>query len=165
MIKFYTGASFVNHGDGVYFITPASGVPYIQTVVGGVQKKVAELNNGYSTAEMDAIKKELSDAISKNAGDITTVANALSAITTKWGATLENLEAKVTKNTEDIGKNAGAIEDIVDGTTTVAKAANATNAANADKATKDASGNVITSTYATKEELQGHKDYVGTFTA
>lgn len=36
---------------------------------------------------------------------------------------------------------------------TVGKATNATNATNATKATQDASGNVITSTYATKNEL------------
>lgn len=163
MIKFYTGATFVNQGDGVYFITPTSGVPYIQTVVSGVQKKVAELNNGYSTSEIDAIKKDLEDAIAQNASDINTVANALNAITTKWGATLENLEAKVTQNTADIGKNAAAIEDIVDGTTTVAKAALANSATSAEKASKDAEGNVINTTYATKAELKETSDYVGNF--
>lgn len=163
MIKFYTGAQFVNQGDGIYFITPATGVPFIQTVVGGVQKKVAEVNNGYSTTEIDAIKKELNDAISANAGNITTVTNALNAIIAKHGSLLEKLEEKVDKNTQDISTNAGAIEDIVDGTTTVAKAANATNATNAEKATHDADGNVITSTYATKTALKETSDYVGNF--
>ena len=41
--------------------------------------------------------------------------------------------------------------------------ANATNATNATKATQDASGNVITATYATKSELQAAKLAWGTF--
>ena len=49
--------------------------------------------------------------------------------------------------------SATAITKIVNGTTTVGKATSATSAESATKATQDGSGNVITTTYATKEEL------------
>ena len=44
------------------------------------------------------------------------------------------------------------IDDVIDGTTPVANATNATNATNAQKATADAAGNTISTTYATKTE-------------
>ena len=46
-----------------------------------------------------------------------------------------------------------ALQNVINGTTPVAKAENATNATNATKATQDAQGNVINTTYARNDEL------------
>lgn len=54
---------------------------------------------------------------------------------------------------ETANNSASAITKIVNGTTKVGKASSADSATSATKATQDGSGNVITTTYATKEEL------------
>lgn len=159
MIKFYTGLEFKNQGDGVYFITPAEGLAHIYIVAGTTVKKVAEVNS-ITAEQVTAIKDELQGQITKNATDVATALSGLKAITDKHGATLEKLEKKVDDNTTAITKNAEDLAKVVSGETPVAKAVNADNAT---KATQDAAGNIITSTYATKDELNTHKDYVGTF--
>lgn len=161
MIKFYTGIKFVNQGDGVYFITPTDGtLAHIYIVAGDTAKMVAEVNS-ITAGQVNDIKDALQQQITKNATDVATALAGLQAITNKHGATLEKLETKVDNNTAAIGTNTSNIEKIISGEITVAKATNADSAA---KAEKDAAGNIITATYATKEEFNTHKDFVGTFT-
>lgn len=161
MIKFYTGIKFVNQGDGVYFITPTDGtLAHIYIVAGQTVEKVAEINS-INASDVNDIKDNLQKQITQNATDVATALAGLKAITDKHGATLEKLEKKVDDNTAAHEANATSITKIINGETPVAKA---TNADNATKATQDGDGNVITTTYATKDELNTHKDYVGTFT-
>lgn len=74
-------------------------------------------------------------------------------------ATKDNLVTVAQK----ANNNANAITRIVNGTTTVGKATSATSAESATKATQDGSGNVITTTYATKAELSSLSGGIITF--
>lgn len=161
MIKFYTGAAFNNQGDGVYFITPTDGtLAHIYIVAGSTEKMVAEVNS-ITASQVNDIKDDLQKQITKNATDVGTALAGLKAITDKHGATLEKLEKKVDDNTAATSANTTNIEKILSGDTAVPKA---TNADIATKAEKDGAGNTITTTYATKEDFNKHKDFVGTFT-
>ena len=155
MIKFYTGIKFTNQGDGIYFITPTDGtLAHIYIVAGQTVEKVAEINS-INASDVNEIKENLQKQITQNATDVASALAGLKAITDKHGATLEKLEKKVDDNTAAHEANATSITKIISGETPVAKA---TNADNATKATQDGDGNVITSTYATKDEYYAHFD-------
>lgn len=76
--------------------------------------------------------------------------------TTSWNDILDKPDF-VTKSTADLTylgiKAKAESAKLADRALTADQATNATNAVNATKATQDASGNVITSTYATKTEV------------
>ena len=79
----------------------------------------------------------------KSGGDIT--------VATSGAVTVSHAAKADTATTATNATNA----DHADTATSATSATNATNATNATKATQDASGNVITTTYATKSEITG----------
>lgn len=93
-----------------------------------------------SVAELEAAKTELTQSINTKqpSGDYLTKSEAASTYATK--------SEKV---------QSAATADNATHATSADSATNATNATNAVKASQDASGNVITATYATKTELAG----------
>lgn len=106
--------------------------------------------NGFISASSPSFKNKLD----KNGdGSNVTVTLPTSSDTGEItsGDTLSIISSKIKSNLSNIESD---ISDIIDGTTTVGKATSATsadsatNATNATKATQDASGNVITSSYA-----------------
>lgn len=72
-------------------------------------------------------------AIQKNTEDIAANASSILANKNAIDAEKERAEAAEKANADNIAENAGVIEDIIDGTTPVAKATNADTAANAQK--------------------------------
>lgn len=108
---------------------------------------------GYANAKDTAISKAQSDATSALTKINTFLADA--DMTTNAVDTLKELQEYMASHgsdaagmVSDIADNAAAIEDIIDGTTTVAKATNATNATTATNATQ--LGGTAASSYALK---------------
>lgn len=138
--------------------------------VSGVTKDNIAANAGIEKTQLASdVQTSLDKADSAlQASDITTLESTVSGHTTSIGA-LEGtvgdsntglvhdvaaLDAAINDQTTGLGKqvsdNADAISNITDGTTTVGKAE------------KDAAGNVITTTYATKDELAAKRVEVNT---
>ena len=115
--------------------------------------KIGELVDS-APETMDTLK-EVADAIAEHQE----VADALNAaIGNKADGTngVANNASKLNGQSASYYATAASVTNVVNGTTKVAKATaadSATSATSATKATQDASGNVITSTYATKTEL------------
>ncbi len=152
----------------------------IATDAAGENKDVKYASAGAAQTLADAAKTA---AITAAASDATTKANtakseaitaAASDATTKANKALADAKTYVDENAYVLGvataDNLGGVKsggDISVNATTGAVTVNdathadsadsATNATNATKATQDASGNVITETYATKTELNGVK--------
>ena len=116
-----------------------------------IPTKTSQLNNdsGFITSGDLPGKYELpvatEDALGgvKSGGDIT--------VATSGAVTVSHATKADTATTATNATNA----DHADTATSATSATNATNATNATKATQDASGNVITTTYATKSEITG----------
>lgn len=125
-------------------------------------KSQIEAYNYATKTEAQGYADAKDTAISKAQTDATSALNKINAflaeadVTTDAVDTLKELQDYITTHgteaagmVSDIADNTAAIEDIVDGTTTVAKATNATNATTATNATQ--LGGVAAANYATKE--------------
>lgn len=123
--------------------------------VSGVTKDNIAANAGIEKTQLASdVQTALTAAgTALQAADIATLESTVSGHTTSIG----NLETAVGDNTSGLTKgvadNAAAITNITNGTTTVGAAT---------KATQDGSGNVITTTYATKDELAAKRVEVKT---
>lgn len=93
---------------------------------------------------------------SLTAGNATEAASADKADADGAGNNIQTTYA--TKAEVGAKADQSALEDVVDGTTPVAKASTADSATAATKATQDGSGNVIATTYATKTEVGAKAD-------
>ncbi len=133
----------------------------IATDAAGANKDVKYASAGAAQTLADAAKTA---AITAAASDATTKANKALADAKTYVdenayvlgvATADNLGG--VKSGGDISVNATTGAVTVNDATHADSADSATNATNATKATQDASGNVITETYATKTELNGVK--------
>lgn len=89
---------------------------------------------------------------SLTAGNATEAVSADKADADGAGNNIQNTYA--TKTEVNAKANQSALEDVIDGTTTVAKANTANSAASATKASQDGAGNNIQNTYATKAEME-----------
>ena len=121
----------------------------------------APVFNGKATSAgtADSATNATNDGEGNNIADTYATKEALAEETSAREAADETLSKGITA---EATARSAAIEDIVDGTTIVAKATNATNATNAThaasadnatNATNDGEGNNIANTYATKTEL------------
>ena len=104
---------------------------------GGLVKKVADLES--STENVGTMADDISDLKTAVGDSNSGLTKKVADLETTVGDSNSGLVKAVADNTSDITK-------ITNGTTVVAEAA---------KATKDGSGNVISTTYATKDDLSG----------
>lgn len=112
------------------------------------------------------ITLDAADVGAATAADISTAINALDVSnisgfgTGKTLKTLTETNGKIAATFQDISITASQVSDF----STKVAAVKVASATAADKATQDASGNVITSTYATKTEVSAISTKVGTLT-
>lgn len=112
------------------------------------------------------ITLDATDVGAATAADITTAINALDVSNISgFGAgktlkTLTETDGKIAATFQDISITASQVSDF----STKVAAVKVASATAADKATQDASGNVITSTYATKTEVSAISTKVGALT-
>ena len=151
-----SGIEWDETNKGIKFTTASVATSEsLETVQTNLSNLTDKVNGMYTNAQIDAAV-----AAAKKAGD--DAADALASYKTTNNAAVADakkagtdaaaaLETYKGTNNQAISDINASIEDIVDGTTKVK------NAENADKATSDANGNNIASTYETKVDAQAYQ--------
>ena len=146
-----TGDVVIETGGG----TDPEAVKYTPQTLTAEQQTQAREN--ISAANTSGMYPNLTVGKATNADNATNAANATKATQDASGNVITSTYATKSELSSGLSGKAntsGSYPNLTVGKATNAdNATNATNAANATKATQDASGNVITSTYATKNEL------------
>ena len=130
-----------------YIQQNSSNIATLQGQISTIEADVATANDNASEALSTAQSAE------QTAQQAKTTADGLAAEIETANQNASEALSTANQAASAAASNATAIENIVDGTTTVAKADSANSATNATNATNDGNGANIENTYATKTEL------------
>ena len=130
-----------------YIQQNSANIATLQGQISTIEADVATANDNASEAVSTA------NAAQTTAQTALTTANGLAASIAQANTNASEALSTANQAASAAASNATAIANIVNGTTTVAKADSANSATNATNATNDGNGNNIANTYATKTEL------------
>lgn len=130
-----------------YIQQNSANITIIQGQISTIEEDVATANTNASAAVTTA------NAAQQTAQTALTTANGLAASIAQANTNASEALSTANQAASAAASNTTGIANIVNGTTTVAKADSANSATNATNATNDGNGNNIANTYATKTEL------------